>query len=129
MSFIDSNPSEFALLMHNPEIPSKVIQHTILRGDIQQSSLGMTGLEIIENSILSRQRCLAIDRSDLNTSATERRDLIIHQGQQRRDDDGDTIVHDCWELEAQALAEASGGLEEDIVAFEGGGDDFSLYRS
>ena len=39
------------------------------------------------------------------------------------------MVDDGGELEAQAFAEAGGGLEEDITAFEGCDDDLSLDRS
>ena len=39
--------------------------------------------------------------------STQCSDLIVHESKQGRNDDGDTVIDNCWKLETQALARVS----------------------
>ena len=62
-------------------------------------------------------------------AACERVDLILHQGDERRDDDREAGAHHGGELEAEALAAAGGQQREDVAAREGVADDLLLERA
>ena len=49
-----------------------------------------------------------IDERSSQTDLMERRDLILHESYQRRDDDGDAVPHECRDLVTEALSAARG---------------------
>lgn len=115
MCFVDGYSCELVLLVYGSQMLSEVVQHAELRGDIEQPDTGMTRAEIIQDRRFDSWRCLAVDCSDVYARSTKSSDLIIHQSQQRRDDNGNTNVHDRGQLEAQTFAEACGSLKKDIM--------------
>ena len=54
--------------------------------------------------------------------------LIAHQGDQRRDDDGEARAHDGWKLITKRLAGAGRHHGEDVLAVENGLKHFQLPR-
>ena len=56
-------------------------------------------------------------------------DLIFHESDQRRDDDGEAFVEDSRELEAEGFATAGGKEREGVAAGEDVADDFLLVRA
>lgn len=51
-----------------------------------------------------------------------------HEAEERRDNDGNALVDASRELKAQALAEGSCSLDENIATLKSGGDDLALMR-
>ena len=56
-------------------------------------------------------------------------DLVFHQRDQRRDDDGEAGADERGQLEAERFAAAGGQHGEDVFAGEGVADDFLLQRA
>jgi hypothetical protein len=55
--------------------------------------------------------------------------LILHQGDERGDDDRHALAHERGELVAERLAAARRHHDDRVVAFEDGLDDFALARA
>lgn len=72
---------------------------------------------------------VAVQGARIHVGGAQRLDLVHHETEQRRYDDGDALVDDCRELETQTLAERGGRLDEDIFAVQSREDDFSLERA
>ena len=89
----------------------------------------MAAPEVFHDSIALADRSLGVDGRDIDICGFQGSNLIFHQSKERGDNDGDAMVDYGGQLETQRFAEGGGGLYEDIVAVEGGGDDFSLVRS
>jgi hypothetical protein len=61
-----------------------------------------------------------------DAAGLERVDLILHEGDQRRDDDGEAVAGEGGELEAKRLAATGGEEGEHVFSDEIGLDDFAL---
>ena len=61
-----------------------------------------------------------------DTVGSQAVDLVLHEGDQRRDDDRETLSDKCGELEAEGLSTAGRQQCEDIAAGEGIPDDLFL---
>jgi hypothetical protein len=61
-----------------------------------------------------------------NATAIQLVDLILHQRDERRDDQGDTAEHDRGQLEPQRLARARRHHRKEIATGENGVDQFLL---
>ena len=89
----------------------------------------MAAAQILHDRIPLVGWSLGVDGRDLDIGCFQRPNLVFHQSKKRRDDNRDAVVDHGGELEAEGFAEGGGGLHEDIVAVEGGGDDFALVGS
>ena len=67
-----------------------------------------------------------VEKRGGDTTGLELVDLIFHQGDQRRNDDGETGAGEGGELEAQRFSAAGGQEREHVFAREGGVDDVAL---
>ena len=67
-----------------------------------------------------------IERGSGDAVAPELRDLIAHQRDQRRDDDGEPVAQQRWKLIAQRFAAAGRHDREHVAAGEDRGDDLRL---
>ena len=79
-----------------------------------------------------RRRFLAADRgiecACRDAKGLQLRDLIAHQRDQRRDDDGEPIAQQSGQLIAQRLAPARWHHSEHVLAFKDRGDNLVLSR-
>ncbi|EET45721.1 hypothetical protein NEISICOT_00428 [Neisseria sicca ATCC 29256] len=73
-----------------------------LRCDVEQfqTTLG----EFVRHLAGFFHRCTAVDRCCFYACGVQARHLVIHQGDQRRNDDGDTFAHQRGNLVTQRLA-------------------------
>lgn len=70
----------------------------------------MAALEISEDLSSLRRRCRAVDGLDFDVGCPESTDLVVHQSQQRRDDNRNAHIDDGGELEAKTLSEPGSSL-------------------
>ena len=78
MSFVDSDSGKFTLLVYGSKQLSKIVQLAVFWRNVQQSSLGVSTFEVIQDPLLHGLKCLTINGSDLNSSGSQSSDLIVH---------------------------------------------------
>ena len=129
MGFVDCNAGELALFIYGFQMPTEDFCEAELGCDVEKAGAWVTATEVLHDGIAVWSGGFGVDGSDCDVCGLEGGDLVFHEGQERGDDDGDAMVDYGRELEAEALAKGGGRLDEDIAAFEGGGDDFALVGS
>ena len=90
-----------------------------LRGDVEE--LGLAVDEGLVAPVLLRAIEVGVDERGGDADGLERFDLILHERDEGRDDDGAADL-ECGEDVADALAAAGGHDGEDIALVEGGED-------
>ena len=70
-----------------------------------------------------------VERGRRDPAGLERPHLVLHQGQERRDDDGEPIEDEGRDLEAERLAATGGKDPEGVAAGEDRLDDTALGRT
>ena len=55
-----------------------------------------TALEIVQDELLVCIRGVGVQSSHLYICCTEGTDLVVHEGQERRYDDGDAVINNSW---------------------------------
>ena len=124
-------------LVHGVERDLHFAQHldVLLLGqrlgrDVEE--LRLAGEQVLADlvDLLARQRRIEEMRDALRTGheAAQQVDLILHQGDQRRDDDRCTIHHQSRQLIAQRLAASGGHQDESITPSNQVRDDLFLVR-
>ena len=88
----------------------------------------MAAAEVLHYSIALLCWGFGIDGCNIDACSFQSADLIFHKGKKRRNDDGNAMVYHGRKLKAERFSKGGGSLDEDIVAFECGGDDFALVR-
>ena len=68
----------------------------------------LAGRHAFQPGVLLRRRQRAVDEAHRQAQRLELIDLILHQGDQRRDDQGQTVQGDGGQLVAEALTPAGG---------------------
>lgn len=126
MCFINSNPRQLFLLVDNAQMLPKMVHLAVFWRHVQKPGQWVAALEVIQNVVLGGRRSCAVDRLNTNARSAKSRDLVIHQGQQRRYDDCDSKVHDGRKLETQTLSKPGSCLEEDIMSLQSSRNHFSL---
>ena len=67
-----------------------------------------TTTEIIQDLVPVCQGRVRIQRCDGDVGGAESGNLVVHESEQGRDDDGDAVVDDRWQLVAQAFTKRGG---------------------
>ena len=95
-----------------------------LRGDVNQlvAALGQT-LQALAHGPRRKRRG---QEGGGNVQSFESRDLVVHEGNQRRDDQGGALEEQCGNLIAQALPAAGGRHQENPTLIEEPLDGFAL---
>ena len=71
----------------------------------------------------------AVEESRLHPQLPQGIHLILHQGNQRRDDDACTVTQQCRNLVTETFAAAGGHQHQGVAAFREGEDDFLLVAA
>jgi hypothetical protein len=129
VSFIYSDTSEFMLIIDCFEMLSKRFLKTEFGSYVEETGAGVTASKVFHDSSAGGGGCLGVDRRNIDLCSAKSGDLVLHESKQGGYDDCDAMIDDGRELVAKRFAKRSGGLDEDIVAVERGGDDFSLIWS
>ena len=87
-----------------------------LRGHVQQLQFPLAQLTLDVGCLGCRQRGIEVGRC--HTQLAQRRHLVLHQRNQRRNDNAHALAHQCRNLIAQRLA-APGGHQHQRVAATG----------
>ena len=85
-----------------------------LEGAVEVVAAGLAGLFAVEPGV---------DAGDLEAGGGELGGLVVHQGDERADDQGGAAAGDGGKLVAEALAGAGGHDEQDVAAVGGGAAD------
>ena len=95
-----------------------------LGGDVEDSF--ESGADSLQGFALPGGSLRAVQQQGGNAQISELTCLVGHQGDKRRDDDGQSAESDSWKLVAEALAGAGRHDADDVVAGKDVGDDFAL---
>ena len=98
-----------------------------LRGDVEQIDAARADLPLDPAHLLPVE--CGIEECGAHPQFGERQHLILHQGDERRDDDADAGTHECRELVAQRLAATGRHQREDVLAGDESGHDLLLQRA
>lgn len=126
LGFVNGQAGELTLGVDCSEVGTERGRLTKLRCDIKKACGGMATLQIIEDGVARGYRSLGVDCGGRDGGGKQRGDLVVHEGEERGNDDGDAMVEDGGQLVTKGFAEGGGGLDEDIVALQGSDDDFTL---
>lgn len=126
MRFINCNAGEFPLLVYRLQMPSEGFCKAELGRDVKEAGARVATAEVLHDDIAVRSWGLGVYGRNGDIGGLEGVDLVLHEGEEGGNDDGDAMVNYGGELEAEAFAERGGGLDEDIAAVEGGGDNLAL---
>ena len=110
MRFVDSDPSKFFLFVDNAKKLPEVIQLAEFWSHVKQASVWVTAAKVLKDGNFECLRRSAVDCGHVDTCCAQRSYLIVHESKEWRDHDCDSIIDDCRQLEAQALAETRSGL-------------------
>ena len=89
-----------------------------LRGHVEQAQL--TGPGALDHLAVVGRVLLGVDQADpARCSLPERLDLVLHQGDQRRDDDREVVTEQGGQLVAERLSGAGGHNDQHVAALEG----------
>ena len=116
-------------LRHLPlaQIVEKARQHQPLGGGVEQLVLPLPQAAQASARVIRSER--GVEKSGRDSARRELVHLILHQRDERRDDDRQTITQQGWELKAERLSAARGQQREDVAARERIGNDLLLKRS
>ena len=103
------------------------VEHEALRRDVEQAILAAMQAAQARAGLVGVERGIEKGRGD--AAGLQLVDLVLHQRDERRDDDGEAGPGEGGELEAERLAAAGRQQGEDIVAGERSLDDFALQRA
>ncbi len=90
--------------------------------------LGLAGVEGAEARFGLGGAEGRIEKSGRNARHLERIHLVLHEGDQGGDDDGQPLLHDCGKLKAKRFPAAGRQQREDIAPGQRGADDLLLAR-
>lgn len=110
MRLIDRDTCKLSLLVNDAKVFSEVVKLAILWRDVKEACMRVATLEVFQDGSFDRMRCRTVYRSDVYARGAQGSDLVVHQCQQRRDDNGDAEVDNSRELKTQALAETGSSL-------------------
>ena len=128
VGFVYGDAGEFALRVDGGEVPAEGVGEAELGGYVEETGEGVAAAEVIEDAGALSGRGGGVQGCDGDICGEEGGDLIGHEGEEGGDHDGDAMVDYGGELETEAFAKGSGGLNEDILAGEGGEDYVALVR-
>ena len=109
---------------HRPHRFQKPRAAEPLRHDVDQAELARR--HAIEPVVLLGDGQRAIDERDRKPAGLELIDLVLHQGDQRRDHQRQPVERQGRQLVAEALAAAGGHDAQAVLARQDGGNDFPL---
>ncbi len=99
-----------------PEEASEAVHHQPLGRDVED--LDVPPLNGIDDVVLLVGRLRAVEPRRGDAALTQRVDLVLHQRDERRDDDGEPGEDESGRLEAEGLAAAGGKDDERVAAVE-----------
>ena len=105
----------------------RALEHEALGGDIQQVELAAQQLGFDRARLAGIER--GIEKRRAHPGLFERRHLVLHERDQRRDHDAGAGAGDGRDLEAQRLATAGGHEHQRIAAGHERADHFCLRRA
>ena len=112
-------------LVHGNERHARAAEEThgtarckLLGRDVEK--LECAAIVSVQHRIGFFERVGAGECSGRNARLLERSDLVAHERNERRDDDGDSVPHQSGELETQGFAAACGHDGQNVVAFGNG---------
>lgn len=112
MRFIDGNGSKEAASVKALEELDKGLDIEPLRGDVEDLHFGLgEGGEIRKHLVGERSVLGGADVVRFDSPRAEGRDLVMHQGDERANNNGDAVEQEGRELVAEGFAAACG--EED----------------
>jgi hypothetical protein len=123
VGFIDGQTSD----VPGAEVFLPVIEHEALRSDVEQAVFA--AVEAGEAGAGGGRIEGGIQEGGGDTGSLHLIDLIFHQSDEGRDDDGEPAAVQSGELETHRLAAPGGEEGKHITASEGGFDDFALERA
>ena len=106
------------------EQPQRRIEHEPLGSDVEQVERARRGADPPLARLARRQR--GVQAGGRDAVRAERVDLVLHERDQRRDDDGGAVAMQRRDLEAQRLAAAGRHEHESVAARDDVLDDLAL---
>ena len=107
--------------------PQHVVGHEAFRRQVEDLVPAAAQVPPSPSVLVGRQR--RIEERRRHADLFEAVDLVLHQGDQGRNDDREPVVGDRRKLIAQRLAAARGKERQDIMPREKALDDFPLVRA
>jgi len=130
MRLIDGNDSKKATSVKVLEKLGKKRDNDPLRGDVEELDFGFgKSGEVRKHPIVVGGVLVGAAVLGFDSSGAEGRDLVLHQGDERRNDDGDAVEEEGGELVAEGFAAACGEEDQARAALQNVHDYFLLLLS
>lgn len=127
MRFIDGNGSKEAAGMQVLQELGKRRNSEPLGSDVEKLDFGLgQGGEVRKDLVCGGSVLVGTEIACFDPSGAEGRDLIVHEGDERADDEGDTVEKEGRELVAEGFAAACGEEDQARVALQDVRDHFLL---
>jgi hypothetical protein len=109
------------------QLAREIASQQAFRGDVEQAVLAGIEVRLAGRHLGGFQRGIEIGRG--HPGGVELVDLVLHQRDQRRDDDGQPVAHQRRKLVAEALAGTGRKDRHGVESGQGGGHDVLLERT
>ena len=128
VGFIDGNASEFALAGDCAEDATERLGEDEFRCYVEESCGWVSTTEVFHDLFAVVGAGGGVDGCCWYACLCHGVDLIVHEGEQGRYHNCNSMIDNCWKLKTETLAKGRPCLHEDIVPFKSGDDDLTLIR-
>ena len=92
MGLVDGDAGKLILGVDGVEVATEGLTLAVLGSHVEEAGARVATAEIFDDGVAVWERGVGVDGGDFDAGRAEGGDLVVHQGEEGRDDDGDAMV-------------------------------------